>query len=1003
MNKRALKEKRRIKQKKFTIGGREIKFSIGAITFIGVLAVLATFTLAQAFRYELGPNDILSAECEGKGFAIERISRTQIKLTCEEEEAPPPTTPPVEDPPVANVCDPVPGNIVRNPGFEDGRSQWKFHTNGSGNFSIGAGQCGNAANIAINEQGKNVQLYQPRLRLEANKTYRLSFIAKSSSGNDLSVFLHKHRPNYRSYGLDNFQVDLTTEWQTYQVEFTTTGFSNRVRDGRLRFWLAPFDAPGDVYSIDQVVIVEADQVPAPDPIDPPAPEPTETAMPAPTQDVPDTACNTIPNNVVQNFGFDAGNNSWKFHTNGSAALSVEEGNLCGPAARVEISQPGTNVQLYQHGLTLEANTTYRLRFAAKSNSSRDLAVFVHKHGPRYDNYGLRNFEVDLSNEWRWFETEFTTSGFSGVTNDARIRLWLAPYDAAGDVYWIDQVILVPAEEAPPQITPVPPATETAVPPTNTPPPATNTPEPPPATNTPAPPATNTPVPPTNTPVPPTNTPVPPPTSTPDGYPAPGYPAPTSEPEPSPTAEPDPITSINEGNLFEITLADSSFSGNPFDVEVNATFTHDNGRSITHPGFYAGSDTWQVRFVPDTPGTWTYTTSSPDADLNGRSGTLTVTENSAWRGRVVADDQQWVWSQGNAFVPQLVMIGGPQVYWNGAGVDTNAIQNEVNRFFNQHGFNGFHVPVFCRWYEINTTNGECHNNMSNPDLATFAVLDELIQRAYNSGGMVHFWMYGDSARGQNPSTAFGINSATDRRIQRYIAARLGPLPGWTMGYGFDLFEWASDGQIDQWHDTLQANMPDTPHLLGARGHKNQYSDWNADLEYYAVEWHRPDYQDYRDHLANANGRPAFSEDRFRMRQSHPDKDYNMDMTRHGLWHSTLAGGVANIWGNLNGDTSSNNGSGTSLNYPNPEQIRTWADFWHGRFRRGMSPCNNLTDGYCLTDGSTYIFYKEGTDSVQIDVSGNAVAVDTTQAYAEISANTGTWNAPYVSDWAIVVTP
>ncbi|MAG93645.1 MAG: hypothetical protein CMJ48_07840, partial [Planctomycetaceae bacterium] len=42
-----------------------------------------------------------------------------------------------------------------------------------------------------------------------------------------------------------------------------------------------------------------------------------------------------------------------------------------------------------------------------------------------------------------------------------------------------------------------------------------------------------------------------------------------------------------------------------------------------------------------------------------------------------------------------------------------------------------------------------------------------------------------------------------------------------------------------------------------------------------------------------------EDRFRIRHSktYADKDYTMEMTRRGLWHSTMAGGVANIWGHL----------------------------------------------------------------------------------------------------------
>ena len=33
------------------------------------------------------------------------------------------------------------------------------------------------------------------------------------------------------------------------------------------------------------------------------------------------------------------------------------------------------------------------------------------------------------------------SGFAGTVNDARLRFWLAPYDAAGDIYQFDDVRL----------------------------------------------------------------------------------------------------------------------------------------------------------------------------------------------------------------------------------------------------------------------------------------------------------------------------------------------------------------------------------------------------------------------------------------------------------------------------------------------------------------------------------------------------------------------------------
>ncbi|MCB9249861.1 MAG: hypothetical protein H6613_15565 [Ignavibacteriales bacterium] len=66
---------------------------------------------------------------------------------------------------------------------------------------------------------------------------------------------------------------------------------------------------------------------------------------------------------------------------------------------------------------------------------------------------------------------------------------------------------------------------------------------------------------------------------------------------------------------------------------------------------------------------------------------------------------------------------------------------------------------------------------------------LIVTAREKGLHVHFWSWGDEQRNQTLVDVLGgINGVEDKRLQRYIAARLGPIPGWSMGYGFDLHEW-----------------------------------------------------------------------------------------------------------------------------------------------------------------------------------------------------------------------
>ncbi|MCA9922228.1 MAG: FG-GAP repeat protein [Anaerolineales bacterium] len=145
--------------------------------------------------------------------------------------------------------------IIRNHEFENGTADWRFSSNGRGIFSTSnnAYSRQSAAELMILRAGTNVQLYQNRILLEPNQRYRLQFAAYSSNGQDMAIYLHKHQAPYTNYGLST-TVNLSTDWQVFEFEFTTTGFTHVVNDGRLRFWFAPYDVDGMTYWIDQVIL-----------------------------------------------------------------------------------------------------------------------------------------------------------------------------------------------------------------------------------------------------------------------------------------------------------------------------------------------------------------------------------------------------------------------------------------------------------------------------------------------------------------------------------------------------------------------------------------------------------------------------------------------------------------------------------------------------------------------------------------------------------------------------
>ncbi|HLJ14971.1 MAG TPA: DUF4038 domain-containing protein [Bryobacteraceae bacterium] len=66
---------------------------------------------------------------------------------------------------------------------------------------------------------------------------------------------------------------------------------------------------------------------------------------------------------------------------------------------------------------------------------------------------------------------------------------------------------------------------------------------------------------------------------------------------------------------------------PFnDVELDVVFTDPSGKEYRNPAFWAGGQTWRVRYAPPVTGTYRYRTVCSDtsnAALHGRTGTLTV--------------------------------------------------------------------------------------------------------------------------------------------------------------------------------------------------------------------------------------------------------------------------------------------------------------------------------------------------------------------------------------------
>lgn len=487
--------------------------------------------------------------------------------------------------------------------------------------------------------------------------------------------------------------------------------------------------------------------------------------------------------------------------------------------------------------------------------------------------------------------------------------------------------------------------------------------------------------------------------------------------------------------FEEWILPATATGNAFDVEASVTFTHTgSGRTITTPMFYDDNGGYRFRFTGVEAGDWIYTTTSPVAELANRTGTVRVNPSSdpGRLGFTSHVGNQWARQRADggveAFVPQLVMLPThiPR--------EPELFDGKIDTFINGHGFTGFHLnTVAAYWFDRDSPNNRRINDPNNPvptpvnpDPVSFDRIESVIRQTHAAGGHVHIWAWGDEDRRQSANDlAGGANGEVDRRLQRYIAARLGPMPGWSMGYGFDLDEWAGapddpEQQVESWHDFI-LDQSGYDHLLGARSEGPNFGldhsaddDYSANLGYAGYEHHTPTYDVYRAALETFGDKPVFSEDRFRIRDDGREKDYTAEQTRQGLWLSTMAGGVANIWGDL---LPSDNGGSTP--YDNAEQLKTYSEFFfeRDRYRLGMTIDNGLTTDashYVLRDGDALlVVYAEDTDVIEIDLSGfelplSVIAVDAMESYAEIDLGIFepglvTIDLSASSNWALAITP
>jgi hypothetical protein len=470
--------------------------------------------------------------------------------------------------------------------------------------------------------------------------------------------------------------------------------------------------------------------------------------------------------------------------------------------------------------------------------------------------------------------------------------------------------------------------------------------------------------------------------------------------------------------WELTAND--YPGNPFDVDAWAVFTHDaSSETLRIPMFYAGDGRFRFRFSGVRTGLWRFVTESELAALSGHQGEVMIEPNPDpnARGFLTTAGTKFALQSGEDALEATLY----NIYFNHDYAERlhhypageAAFRDAFNQILDEteaHGMNALLILIGHNWLSYGHMAHTDHSS-SEPDLQTFEKLERAISMAQARGLHLHFWAWGDEERQITPiGLAGGINGEVDRRIQRYIAARLGALPGWTMSYGFDLEEWVTPDEVRAWGQYIHAHTP-YPRLLTAREwgtwqdqdflmgedkldiYSNDFRPTGADdpYEFYAVA---------RDVMAM--GLPTIFERRFLHTR---DGVWDLETTRRALWQFAMAGGSSSIWGVLwdGGEP-----------YPESTQLYNHAAFWRDRFTLALYPNDALSSALALAyeDLSRLVLYQQDTDTITVDLSAMpsaqpAVALDTRSGeYVELDLGVlepmeQTLTLPYPSDWAIAI--
>ncbi len=139
----------------------------------------------------------------------------------------------------------------------------------------------------------------------------------------------------------------------------------------------------------------------------------------------------VSTNIIKNPSFDLGKTYWTFYNNGAGSFNIING-----TAKIQINSVGTNMQLYQYGISLKAGSEYQLNFSGYSNREHNITVKLIQHASPYTTSIKYPVLIGTENKNHIKTFKVPTS-----TLNARLVFWLSGTAKPGDINYFDNVSL----------------------------------------------------------------------------------------------------------------------------------------------------------------------------------------------------------------------------------------------------------------------------------------------------------------------------------------------------------------------------------------------------------------------------------------------------------------------------------------------------------------------------------------------------------------------------------